>query len=97
MVSVIANSNGVLVEHREDVGVVAEWNPAILKAKPPRFILFYFIIIIAICLRGELKRNKAGAERGELVTLLDEPYLALLFNCLPTPPSAPAVGRCLLS
>jgi hypothetical protein len=35
---------------------------------------------------------KTGAERGELVTLLDEPYLALLFNYLPSPPSAPAVG-----
>jgi hypothetical protein len=35
---------------------------------------------------------KTGAEWGELVTLLDEPYLALLFNYLPSPPSAPAVG-----
>jgi hypothetical protein len=35
---------------------------------------------------------KIGAERGELVTLLDEPYLAFLFNYLPAPPSAPAVG-----
>jgi hypothetical protein len=43
-------------------------------------------------LRGELKRNKTGTERGELVTLLDEPYLAFLFNYLPSPPSAPAVG-----
>jgi hypothetical protein len=43
-------------------------------------------------LRGELKRIKTGAERGELVTLLDEPYLALLFNYLPSPPSAPVVG-----
>jgi hypothetical protein len=41
---------------------------------------------------GELKRNKTGAERGELVTLLDEPYLAFLFNFLPLPPSAPAIG-----
>jgi hypothetical protein len=29
---------------------------------------------------------------GELVTLLDEPYLPVLFNYLPSPPSAPAVG-----
>jgi hypothetical protein len=35
---------------------------------------------------------KTGAERGELVTLLDEPYLAFLYNYLPSPPSAPAVG-----
>jgi hypothetical protein len=35
---------------------------------------------------------KIGAERGELVTLLDEPYLAFFFNYLPSPPSAPAVG-----
>jgi hypothetical protein len=35
---------------------------------------------------------KTGEERGELVTLLDEPYLAVLFNYLPSPPSAPAVG-----
>jgi hypothetical protein len=30
---IIADSNGGLVEHREDEGVVAEWNPAILNAK----------------------------------------------------------------
>jgi hypothetical protein len=35
---------------------------------------------------------KTGAEREELVTLLDEPCLAFLFNYLPSPPSAPAVG-----
>jgi hypothetical protein len=35
---------------------------------------------------------KTGAERGELVTLLDEPYLAFLLNFLPSPPSASAVG-----
>jgi hypothetical protein len=35
---------------------------------------------------------KSGAGRGELVTLLDEPFLALLFNYLTSPPSAPAVG-----
>jgi hypothetical protein len=34
---------------------------------------------------------KTGAERGELVTPLDEPYVAVLFNCLTSPPSAPAV------
>jgi hypothetical protein len=39
-----------------------------------------------------LKRNKTGAERGELMTLQDEPYLAILFDYLPSPPSAPAVG-----
>jgi hypothetical protein len=27
-----------------------------------------------------------------LVTFLDEPYLAVLFNYLPLPPSVPAVG-----
>jgi hypothetical protein len=35
---------------------------------------------------------KTGAERGGLLTLLDEPYLAFLFNYLPSQPSAPAVG-----
>jgi hypothetical protein len=35
---------------------------------------------------------KTGAERGELVTLLAEPYLDFLFNYLPSPPSGPAVG-----
>jgi hypothetical protein len=33
MVDFIADSNGGLVENREDVGVVAEWNPAIINAK----------------------------------------------------------------
>jgi hypothetical protein len=33
MVDVVEYSNGVLVEHREDVGAVTEWNPAILNAK----------------------------------------------------------------
>jgi hypothetical protein len=42
--------------------------------------------------RSELKRMKTDAERGKLVTLLDEHYLAFLFNYLPSPPSAPAVG-----
>jgi hypothetical protein len=51
-----------------------------------------YLKIIIYVLRGELKRNKTGAERGELVTLLDEPFLAFLFNYLPSPPSAPAVG-----
>jgi hypothetical protein len=35
---------------------------------------------------------KTGAERGEFLTLIDEPYLAFLFNYLPSPPSAPAFG-----
>jgi hypothetical protein len=35
---------------------------------------------------------KTGTERGEFITLLDEPYLTFLFNYLPSPPSAPAVG-----
>jgi hypothetical protein len=35
---------------------------------------------------------KTGAEQGELMTLLDEPYLAFLFHYLPSPPSASAVG-----
>jgi hypothetical protein len=39
-----------------------------------------------------LKRKEAVAERWELVTLLDEPYLGSLFDYLPSPPSAPAVG-----
>jgi hypothetical protein len=34
---------------------------------------------------------KTGTERGGLVTLLNEPYLAPLFNYLPSPPSSPAV------
>jgi hypothetical protein len=33
MVDVIADSNGGLVERREDKCVVAEWNPAIYNAK----------------------------------------------------------------
>jgi hypothetical protein len=56
------------------------------------FLDVLFLKFITICLRGELKRMKTGAERGELVTLLDEPYLAFLLNFLPSPPSASAVG-----
>jgi hypothetical protein len=33
MVGVIADSNGGLVEHREDLGVVAKWNAAIHNAE----------------------------------------------------------------
>jgi hypothetical protein len=55
-------------------------------------ILVDVLLINTICLRGELKRNKTGAERGELVTLLNEPYLAFFFNYLPSPPPAPAAG-----
>jgi hypothetical protein len=39
-VGVIANSIGGLVEHREDVGVVAERNPAIQNAET-RFIFIF--------------------------------------------------------
>jgi hypothetical protein len=39
-----------------------------------------------------LKRKKTGAEKRELVTLLDEPFLAFSFNYLSSPHSAPAVG-----
>jgi hypothetical protein len=46
-------------------------------------LFFFFFLHYTICLRGEL---------GELVTLLDESYLAVLFNYLPSPPSSPAVG-----
>jgi hypothetical protein len=42
--------------------------------------------------KGRMKRKKKGTERGELVTLLDKPYLSVLLNYLPLPPSAPAVG-----
>jgi hypothetical protein len=42
-------------------------------------------------LKGRIE-TKTGAERGELVTFLDELYLAFLFDYLPSPPSAPAVG-----
>jgi hypothetical protein len=40
--------------------------------------------------RIETKENRRRA--GELVTLLDEPYLAFFFNYLPSPPSATDVG-----
>jgi hypothetical protein len=43
-------------------------------------------------LKGRIETNKNRHRAGELVTLLDEPYLAFLFNDLPSPPSAPAVG-----
>jgi hypothetical protein len=36
--------------------------------------------------------NENRRREGEFVTLLDEPYLAILFNYLPSPPSALAVG-----
>jgi hypothetical protein len=32
-VDVITDSDGGLVENREDLGIVAEWNPAILNTK----------------------------------------------------------------
>jgi hypothetical protein len=43
-------------------------------------------------LKGRNETNENRRRAGELVTLLDEPYLAFLFNYLPSPPSAPAVG-----
>jgi hypothetical protein len=58
-----------------------------------RAVYFFavFILINYMFLRGELKRNKNGAERGKLVNPLDEHYLSLLFNYSPSPLSAPAV------
>jgi hypothetical protein len=43
-------------------------------------------------LKGRIETNENRCRAGELVTLLDEPYLAFLFNYLPSPLSAPAVG-----
>jgi hypothetical protein len=42
--------------------------------------------------KGRIETNENRRRAGELVTLLDEPYLALFFNYLPAPPSSPAVG-----
>jgi hypothetical protein len=42
--------------------------------------------------KGRIEANENRRRAGELVTLQGEPYLALLFNYLPSPPSAPAVG-----
>jgi H2-forming N5,N10-methylenetetrahydromethanopterin dehydrogenase-like enzyme len=51
---------------------------------------FFYMFNYMFKRRIETNDNRHRAE--ELVTLLDEPYLALLFNCLPSPPSSPAVG-----
>jgi hypothetical protein len=42
--------------------------------------------------KGRIETNENRRRAGELLTLLDEPYLAFLFNYLPSPPSSPAVG-----
>jgi hypothetical protein len=42
--------------------------------------------------KGRIETTEKRRKAGELVTLLDEPYLAVLFNYLPSSPSAPAVG-----
>jgi hypothetical protein len=42
--------------------------------------------------KGRIETNENRRRAGELVTLLDEPYLAFLLNYLPSPPSSPAVG-----
>jgi hypothetical protein len=42
--------------------------------------------------KGRIQTNKNRRRAGELETLLDEPFLAFLFNYLPSPPSSPAVG-----
>jgi hypothetical protein len=42
-------------------------------------------------LKGQIETNENRRRAGELVTLLDEHYLAFLFNYLPSPPSSPAV------
>jgi hypothetical protein len=42
--------------------------------------------------KGRIETNEDRHRAGELVTLLDELYLAVLFSYLPSPPSAPAVG-----
>jgi hypothetical protein len=41
---------------------------------------------------NRIETNENRRRVGELVTLLDEPYLAFLLNYLPSPPSSPAVG-----
>jgi hypothetical protein len=42
--------------------------------------------------KGRIETNENRRRAGELVILLDEPYLAFLFSYLPSPPSSPAVG-----
>jgi hypothetical protein len=64
------------------------WAESLSISEIPKDMLTFLYYMF----KGELKRMKAGEERGELVTLLDKPYLAFLFNYLPAPPSAPAVG-----
>jgi hypothetical protein len=55
-------------------------------------IIFKMKKIINYMLKGRIETNQNRRRAGELVTLIDEPYLAFLFNYLPSPPSAPAVG-----
>jgi hypothetical protein len=44
------------------------------------FFFFFNNYIFNDSSRDELKRMKTGAEQGELVTLLDEPNQAFMFN-----------------
>jgi hypothetical protein len=58
-----------------------------------RFDFFWhFFIMLYYMFKGRIEANENRRRAGELVTLLDEPYIAFLFNYLPLPPSSPAVG-----
>jgi hypothetical protein len=52
----------------------------------------YLFIFKNYMFKGRIETNENRRRAGELVTLLDEPYLVFLFNYLPSPPSSPAVG-----
>jgi hypothetical protein len=56
----------------------------------PSFFLFF--VVFNYMFKGRIETNENRRRAGELVTLLDEPYLAFLFNYLSSPPSSPAVG-----
>jgi hypothetical protein len=54
------------------------------------FVVFGEFKIIRF--KGRIETNENRRRAGELMTLLDEPYLAFFFNYLPSPASASAVG-----
>jgi hypothetical protein len=56
------------------------------------FRLFFFFFFTNYMFKGRIETNENRRRAGELVTLLDEPYRAFLFNYLPSPLSSPAVG-----
>jgi hypothetical protein len=62
------------------------------KLDAPMSFFLFFSFFLNYMFKGRIETNENRRKAGGFVTLLDEPYLAFMFDYLPSPPSSQAVG-----